>query len=139
MVARVQQLNPMLSAEQAQAQATKQLAHYHAQVSSNMASNMAAQVRRPGVGVVRAGTGGTGVLIGANGPIGPGAAAAVAAAAAQQQSRSATPVGMAQSPRMGQMPPQQQLVGGGLQSPRLPQQGIGLGVQMPQQQSPTQQ
>ena len=112
-------------------QAQRQLAEYHARLGGSMAA------RRPVSGVQRAGgAGNTGVLIGANGPIGPGAATHQA----QQQSRQGTPVGMpmGQSPRMGQ-------VGSG-GSPRIAQQqqglpvgvgvAVGLGVQMEPQQPP---
>ncbi|KAA8909291.1 hypothetical protein FN846DRAFT_942712 [Sphaerosporella brunnea] len=147
MLARVQQMHPGLTHEQAQLQAQKQVAHYHDQLRNNMAAQV--QVRRNSVNV-RAGTGGTGVLIGANGPIGPGAAAMAAAQQQQQQqaqqSRSATPVGMAASPRMGQLQqgqqqqqPQPQPAQQQVQSPCPPQplqQAVGLGVQMSPQPSP---
>jgi uncharacterized protein with von Willebrand factor type A (vWA) domain len=113
LLARVQAMHPQLTHEQAQIQAQKQLAHYHEQLRNNMT----AQVRRPQGGVRAGGTGGTGVLIGANGPIGPGAAQLQAQqqqqqAQQQQQSRSVTPVVMqgqqVQSPGVPQ-PPQQQM------------------------------
>ncbi|KAF8536725.1 hypothetical protein BDD12DRAFT_889509 [Trichophaea hybrida] len=142
MVANFQATNPHLSLADATVQAQKHLAAYHAQLSGTIAAQAS---RRPvtagGVGASgiprAAGTGGTGVLIGANGPIGPGAAAHQAQQ--QQQSRQGTPVGvvMGQSPRMGQ-----QVAMG---SPRMQQGmpvgmavGVGLGVQMPQQQQPQQ-
>jgi hypothetical protein len=143
MVASFQATNPHLSHADATMKAQNHLQVYHAQLSGTIAAQAS---RRPVVasgagGVPRAaGTGGTGVLIGANGPIGPGAAAHQAQQQ-QQQSRQGTPVGvvMGQSPRMGQ----QVAVG----SPRMPQQGVpvgmgvgvGLGVQMPQQQQQQQQ